>query len=120
MSQLPNKLRELQNSLCGQKVMIFAQVRILAGPHNLLVLRGPDKIRTCAKRALLDRKSKFCNSLITVIIPLVLTLFSLKGDLILILEFIGEEWFRFLKRAKIPFIIRIKKNTMAGGIRDYY
>ena len=35
-------------------------------------------------------------------------------------EFIGEEWFRFLKKAKIPFIIRIKKNTMAGGIRDYY
>lgn len=124
---------------------------------------------------------------ITVIIPLVLTLFSLKGDLVLILdrtnwkwgkrdinilllsvafkgigiplfwsvldsagtsstseriailkkllkqighrrihafladrEFIGEDWFRFLKRAKIPFVIRIKKNTMAGGIRDYY
>lgn len=35
-------------------------------------------------------------------------------------EFIGEEWFRFLKRAKIPFVIRIKKNTMAGGIRAYY
>ena len=35
-------------------------------------------------------------------------------------EFIGEEWFRFLKRAKIPFVIRIKKNTMAGGIRAFY
>lgn len=35
-------------------------------------------------------------------------------------EFIGEDWFRFLKKAKIPFIIRIKKNTMAGGIRNYY
>jgi transposase len=35
-------------------------------------------------------------------------------------EFIGEDWFRFLKKAKIPFCIRIKKNTMAGGIRNYY
>ena len=35
-------------------------------------------------------------------------------------EFIGEEWFRFLRKAKIPFVIRIKKNTMAGGIRAYY
>jgi hypothetical protein len=35
-------------------------------------------------------------------------------------EFIGEDWFRFLKKAKIPFVIRIKKNTMAGGIRNYY
>lgn len=35
-------------------------------------------------------------------------------------EFIGEEWFRFLKKAKIPFVIRIKKNTLAGGIRTYY
>lgn len=35
-------------------------------------------------------------------------------------EFIGEDWFRFLKTAKIPFVIRIKKNTMAGGIRNYY
>lgn len=124
---------------------------------------------------------------ITAIIPLILTLFSLKGQLILILdrtnwkwgkkdinilllsvayrgigiplfwsvsdsagtsstseriailkkvlqqighrriqafladrEFIGEEWFRFLKKAKIPFVIRIKKNTVAGGIRDFY
>jgi hypothetical protein len=32
-------------------------------------------------------------------------------------EFIGEEWFRFLKKQKIPFIIRIKKNTLAGGIQ---
>jgi transposase len=35
-------------------------------------------------------------------------------------EFIGEDWFRFLKKAKIPFVIRIKKNTMAGGIRNFY
>lgn len=35
-------------------------------------------------------------------------------------EFIGEEWFRFLKKQKIPFVIRIKKNSMAGGIRQYY
>lgn len=35
-------------------------------------------------------------------------------------EFIGEDWFRFLKKAKIPFVIRIKKNTMTGGIRNYY
>lgn len=35
-------------------------------------------------------------------------------------EFIGEDWFRFLKKAKIPFVVRIKKNTMAGGIRAYY
>ncbi|MBX9744011.1 MAG: IS4 family transposase [Chlamydiales bacterium] len=34
-------------------------------------------------------------------------------------EFIGDEWFKFLKKAKIPFIIRIKKNTMAEGIRPY-
>ena len=35
-------------------------------------------------------------------------------------EFIGEEWFRFLKRAKIPFVIRIKKNTLAGGLRHFH
>lgn len=35
-------------------------------------------------------------------------------------EFIGEEWFRFLKKQKAPFVIRIKKNTMAGGIRNFY
>lgn len=35
-------------------------------------------------------------------------------------EFIGEDWFRFLKKAKIPFVIRIRNNTMAGGIRNYY
>lgn len=34
-------------------------------------------------------------------------------------EFIGDEWFRFLKKAKIPFVIRIKKNTMTEGIRPY-
>lgn len=32
----------------------------------------------------------------------------------------GEKWFRFLKKQKIPFIIRIKKNSIAGGIRQYY
>ena len=31
-------------------------------------------------------------------------------------EFIGEKWFLFLIRKKIPFIIRAKKNTRAGGI----
>lgn len=35
-------------------------------------------------------------------------------------EFIGEEWFRFLIEQKIPFIIRIKKNSMADGIRHGY
>ena len=34
-------------------------------------------------------------------------------------EFIGEEWFRFLIKEKIPFIIRIKKNVLAGGIQAY-
>jgi hypothetical protein len=33
-------------------------------------------------------------------------------------EFVGEDWFRFLARQKIPFIIRIKKNTLAGGIQN--
>lgn len=33
-------------------------------------------------------------------------------------EFIGEEWFQFLKKQKIPFIIRIKQNTLAGGIQN--
>lgn len=33
-------------------------------------------------------------------------------------EFIGEEWFRFLKKQKIPFVIRIKQNTLAGGIQE--
>lgn len=33
-------------------------------------------------------------------------------------EFIGEEWFCFLKKQKIPFIIRIKQNTLAGGIQE--
>jgi hypothetical protein len=32
-------------------------------------------------------------------------------------EFIGEEWFRFLRKAKIPFVIRCKKNTLASGIQ---
>ncbi|MBX9924451.1 MAG: transposase [Rhabdochlamydiaceae bacterium] len=34
-------------------------------------------------------------------------------------EFIGDDWFRFLKKSKIPFVIRIKKNTLATGIRAY-
>lgn len=34
-------------------------------------------------------------------------------------EFIGDDWFRFLKKSKIPFVIRIKKNTLATGIRSY-
>lgn len=33
-------------------------------------------------------------------------------------EFIGEDWFSFLIRAKIPFIIRVKKNFMVEGLRD--
>ncbi len=33
-------------------------------------------------------------------------------------EFIGEEWFRFLIDEKIPFVIRVKQNFMAGGIRS--
>ena len=39
--------------------MILAQTRIFAGPHNLLGLRGPAKVRACAKRALLDPKWSF-------------------------------------------------------------
>lgn len=35
-------------------------------------------------------------------------------------EFIGEEWFRFLIEQGIPFIIRIKQNSMAEGIRHGY
>lgn len=35
-------------------------------------------------------------------------------------EFIGEEWFRFLIEQKIPFVIRIKQNSMAEGIRQGY
>jgi hypothetical protein len=35
-------------------------------------------------------------------------------------EFIGEEWFRFLIEQGIPFIIRIKQNSMAEGIRQGY
>ena len=35
-------------------------------------------------------------------------------------EFIGEEWFRFLIEQKIPFIIRIKQNSMVEGIRQGY
>jgi len=31
-------------------------------------------------------------------------------------EFIGEAWFRFLKKQKIPFIIRIKQNTLSSGV----
>ena len=32
-------------------------------------------------------------------------------------EFIGREWFSFLDRQEIPFIIRIKKSFLAEGIR---
>ena len=35
-------------------------------------------------------------------------------------EFIGEEWFRFLIEQEIPFIIRIKQNSMVEGIRHGY
>jgi hypothetical protein len=35
-------------------------------------------------------------------------------------EFIGGEWFRFLIEEEIPFIIRIKQNSMAEGIRQGY
>jgi transposase len=35
-------------------------------------------------------------------------------------EFIGEEWFCFLIKQGIPFIIRIKQNSMAEGIRHGY
>jgi hypothetical protein len=35
-------------------------------------------------------------------------------------EFIGEKWFRFLIEQGIPFIIRIKQNSMAEGIRQGY
>ncbi len=35
-------------------------------------------------------------------------------------EFIGEVWFRFLINENIPFVIRVKQNFMAGGIRNGY
>ena len=35
-------------------------------------------------------------------------------------EFIGEEWFRFLIEQEIPFIIRIKQNSMVEDIRKGY
>jgi hypothetical protein len=35
-------------------------------------------------------------------------------------EFIGEPWFRFLIAENVPFVIRIKKNFMAGGVRVGY
>ena len=35
-------------------------------------------------------------------------------------EFVGEEWFRFLIEQKIPFIIRIKRNSMADDLRKRY
>jgi len=34
-------------------------------------------------------------------------------------EFVGSEWFEFLIKKKIPFIIRTKKNFKAGGIEPY-
>lgn len=33
-------------------------------------------------------------------------------------EFVGCEWFSYLNKKKIPFIIRIKKNSQAGGIQN--
>lgn len=35
-------------------------------------------------------------------------------------EFIGKEWFDFLIDNKIPFVIRIKKDTMVAGLRKGY
>lgn len=35
-------------------------------------------------------------------------------------EFIGESWFRFLVEEKIPFVIRVKQNSMVSGIRPGY
>jgi hypothetical protein len=35
-------------------------------------------------------------------------------------EFIGEEWFRFLIEQDIPFIIRVKHNSMVEGLRPGY
>ena len=35
-------------------------------------------------------------------------------------EFIGEPWFRFLIEEKVPFIIRVKQNFLAEGIRSGY
>lgn len=35
-------------------------------------------------------------------------------------EFIGETWFRFLIEEDIPFVIRVKQNFMAEGIRHGY
>jgi hypothetical protein len=35
-------------------------------------------------------------------------------------EFIGETWFRFLIEEDIPFVIRVKQNFMAEGIRHDY
>lgn len=33
------------------------------------------------------------------------------------LEFIGESWFRFLMEANVPFVIRMKRNSMVEGLR---
>ncbi len=35
-------------------------------------------------------------------------------------EFIGEEWFQFLIKQKIPFVIRVKQNFMVHGLRKGY
>lgn len=35
-------------------------------------------------------------------------------------EFIGEPWFRFLIKENIPFVIRVKRSYLAGGIRRGY
>lgn len=33
-------------------------------------------------------------------------------------EFIGEEWFRFLIDSGVPFVIRVKQNSMVSGLRN--
>jgi Transposase DDE domain len=33
-------------------------------------------------------------------------------------EFIGESWFRFLIEANVPFIIRVRRNSMVEGLRN--
>ena len=35
-------------------------------------------------------------------------------------EFIGEAWFRFLIEQDIPFVVRVKKNSMVEGVRQGY
>lgn len=35
-------------------------------------------------------------------------------------EFIGESWFRFLIEQDIPFVVRVKQNSMIEGVREGY